>query len=350
MKKLFMSVFCLLAIITGGYKAEASGGLRFSVKPNIPETQINKEVSYFDLLVEPNQTQEITVSMKNTSDEPVTIQPQINSAITNSSGVVEYSNHGNKERIFDKSLKYNIEDLVKIEENEVTLNPAEEYELKVTISAPAEKFAGVIAGGLYLSQKENNAAESNKKTGDKTATNLKNLFGYQIALLIREDEAAVEPEIVFNKASADQLNGRNSVSLKVRNTSATYINKATYQAKLKRKNSDTVIAKTEQKDMQFAPNTIFDLMLPLKGAEFQAGEYVLSGSIIADDNKWDINKEFSITREQAAKYNESDPDVEEADYTMIIILIAVVAVLVLTALYLILKNRKQKAQIENLKK
>lgn len=345
--KKLVAVLCSLFFVIGTFffvqQVEAAGGLRFSVKPNIPDNQHNKEATYYDLMMSPGQTQEITVTLRNTSDSEVTVVPNINSAMTNSGGVVEYSNFENKERIYDDSLKYNIEDTVKLNEETVTLAPEEERELAMTITMPAEEYDGVIAGGLYLRQQDDS-----EDTEETSGTNIKNLFGYEIAILLRNNEATVAPEVIFDGATADQQNARNAISLKVRNTSATYINKVHYQAELKREGSDEVIAETDQEDMQFAPNTIFDLFLPMDGRRFEAGDYVLTGSITSGENEWPIEESFTITREEAEKFNEADPDVEPEDYTMVIILGVLVAIFALAAVFLIRKNKQQKAKLKAL--
>lgn len=340
-----LSAFLVLSGLAFGQKVEAIDGLKFNVKPNIPDNQYNKEVSYFDLIMKPGEGQEVEVILKNSTDEEVVVLPQINSAMTNSSGVVEYSNHNNKKRVYDKSLKHNIEDIVQLTEKQITLAPQEEKELKLTIAMPPEEFNGVIAGGIYLAQKDNSTEETTKK---ETSTSLKNLYGYQIAILLRNNEQLITPEVVFEGAQANQSNVRNAVSLKVRNSTPTYINKVHFQAKLKKKGADEVIAKTDQKEMQFAPNTIFDLFVSMQGKRYEAGDYVLTGSITSGDNKWPINEAFTVTREKANKFNEADPDVEPEDYTMIIILGALVAVFALAAIYLIRKNNKQKALLKQL--
>lgn len=345
--KKLVTVLCSLFFITSAFffveQVEAAGGLRFSVKPNIPDNQHNKEVTYYDLMMSPGQSQEITVTLRNTSDSDVTVVPKINSAMTNSGGVVEYSNFENKERIYDDSLKYNIEDIVKLNEETVTLGPEEERELAMTITMPAEEYDGVIAGGIYLSQQDDSTNEE-----EASGTNIKNLFGYEIAILLRNNETTVTPEVVFDGAVANQQNVRNAISLKVRNTSATYINKAHYKAELKREGSDEVIVETDQENMQFAPNTIFDLFLPMDGRRFEAGDYVLTGSITSGENEWPIEESFTITREEAEKFNEADPDVEPEDYTMVIILGVLVAIFALAAIFLIRKNKQQKAKLKAL--
>lgn len=55
----------------------------YSIKANIPENQINKTITYFDLKMEPNQNQGISLTVNNSSDKKTTLLISPNVAITN---------------------------------------------------------------------------------------------------------------------------------------------------------------------------------------------------------------------------------------------------------------------------
>lgn len=57
----------------------------------IPDNQIDKNKTYFDLLMTPGEEQELEVVLTNSSDEAITMESSVNSAITNDNGVVDYS-------------------------------------------------------------------------------------------------------------------------------------------------------------------------------------------------------------------------------------------------------------------
>ncbi|MBU5583610.1 DUF916 domain-containing protein, partial [Enterococcus sp. S181_ASV_20] len=111
----------------------------FAVTPKASENQIDKQKTYFDLLLAPNQEDTLTVDLRNDTDKEVVIEAQINSATTNGNGVVEYSKNEIKP---DETLKYNIKEYVEAPE-EITLKPQSAAEYKVKIHMPNEKFAGV---------------------------------------------------------------------------------------------------------------------------------------------------------------------------------------------------------------
>jgi len=68
-----------------------NGANNVSVSTNIPDNQIDKNQTYFDLLMEPGKEQELEVVLRNNTDKEVTMLADVNTAITNDNGVVDYS-------------------------------------------------------------------------------------------------------------------------------------------------------------------------------------------------------------------------------------------------------------------
>ena len=81
----------------------------YSVKANLPENQIDKNKTYFDLKMDPNQKEEISLTVKNSSEEEIILNIVPNNSKTNQNGVIDYSDE-NLEK--DKSLKYSLTDII----------------------------------------------------------------------------------------------------------------------------------------------------------------------------------------------------------------------------------------------
>ncbi len=96
--------------------------LNFSVNAVIPDNQIDKEKSYFDLKVTPGEKQKLKVKLRNTTDKEIVINPHIQSAKTNKNGVIDYTPNKIKK---DDTLKIAMEDVAKVPE-EVTVPPQSE--------------------------------------------------------------------------------------------------------------------------------------------------------------------------------------------------------------------------------
>lgn len=65
--------------------------MKFAVTAVIPENQIDKSQTYFDLKMQPGQKQTIQVQMKNDTNKEVVVESFANTAITNSNGITDYS-------------------------------------------------------------------------------------------------------------------------------------------------------------------------------------------------------------------------------------------------------------------
>lgn len=62
--------------------AQEDAAVSFSISAIIPDNQIDKDLSYFDLLMEPEKEQTIQVVISNSSDETIIAKTQINAATT----------------------------------------------------------------------------------------------------------------------------------------------------------------------------------------------------------------------------------------------------------------------------
>lgn len=63
----------------------------YTVEAHIPNNQIDKEKTHFNLLMSPKPEQLIEVTVYNTSDEEITVNITITNAFTNSKGLVIYN-------------------------------------------------------------------------------------------------------------------------------------------------------------------------------------------------------------------------------------------------------------------
>lgn len=84
----------------------------YSVSADIPDFQVDKNLSYFDLHLQPNQQKTIKIHLANTGKEKAAFLVNVNNAATNSNGVIDY---GKNEFKKDPSAKYELNQLVKPE-------------------------------------------------------------------------------------------------------------------------------------------------------------------------------------------------------------------------------------------
>lgn len=335
MKKIiFITVASLSLIFTWNCESQASQ-LNFSVNPVIPDNQQDKESSYFDLKLEPDQEQDLTVTLKNSTNKSVLVDTSINRATTNLNGVVEYGKIDVKK---DSSLLYNIEDLVKVTEPEIEIPPNGEKNLILKVKAPAVNFDGIIAGGLTFKEKNNESGEEEKNNGGLA---IKNEYAYVVGFVLHGENENIQPNLELKKVKEGQVNVRNVINATFQNPNPMYLNNLTIDAKISKENSTDVLYSSKQSDMQMAPNSNFAFPIPLKGESLKSGTYILTVEASSSNDKWKFSKKFTITKENAKKLNTKDVSIEKDNSWMFIVLFGVLFVFILVLLYLVLHHRKK---------
>lgn len=354
-------IFALVAIVVGGQTSFASE-FSFAVTPVIPENQLDKSKTYFDLQLDPNQKETVYVELRNDLMREVKVDVSVNSATTNSNVIVEY---GKNDAKLDKSLQYDLAKYVKAPE-QVTLKPQSAVRVPFELTMPKEKFDGLLAGGITFKEAKSDT-EKTKDTAEKGLA-IENEYSYVVALLLRQNENTVAPEMLLHDARPDQINARNVILANLQNDKMTYINQVTIDAEITKKDSQDILYEEHKDTLQVAPNSNFDFPIHLNGDALKPGTYhikmVINGNKAAEgeftrgkdadgkpihfQNQWVVEKDFTIDGEVAKELNEKDVTIKK-DYTWLFILIGIL--LLLLALFIIwLVWRKKKKDDEEERK
>lgn len=327
---LFGSFIFLVICATGAHASE----FNFSVEVDIPENQIDKEKTYLDLLMKPSQKQEIPYTLYNDTSKDIIVEIVIHSATTNSNGVIEY---GDSEGKNDESMKYNISDLAKIDK-EVTIPANSSITKTLTLHAPEKLYNGVIAGGITFKEKE----ISQEKQSDTLG--IVNRFSQVKAILMRTSTEEVQPDLALVSAEANQKNVRNVISLKFKNDRAAYMFDLSTTIDIYKDKDENKYLTLKRDNLNVAPNSIFNLNVPLNGQKLEAGHYrvVVKGN--TEEKKWTLETEFDISSEKAEELNDKDIDIQSVpkDYSQLIIIGILVFIIFLLVILFILRERRRK--------
>jgi len=340
LKKLILLViaFLLLLAISAYDYVSYADTLDFSVTTVIPDNQIDKDRTYFDLLMEPGAEQTLSVVLRNNSEKDIVISARICGAITNINGVVEY---GRDDVEPDKTLRHNMKDLV-VCDKRINIPKKGDYTLKLNAKMPAEEFDGVLAGGITFQQETSESEDVPNNGGGMT---IKNEYAYVVAILLRQNLNEIKPNLVMNSVSPGQVNARNVINANIQNTEAMYMNKVKIDASAARKGSDTVY-ESHTENMQMAPNSNFDYPIRLEGRRMEAGDYTLTLTVYSMGEVWTFSREFTVSGEEAKRLNESDVSVEPEKgipqwLLFLIIGVGILMLLVLIFLIILLTRRKK---------
>lgn len=282
-------------VVSGEEKKSPLEG--FSYEVILPENQHNKEVGYYDLRMAPGQQQIVQMKLTNTSDREIVVDVRLNGAKTNGNGVIEY---GPNELENDASLKYDFVDVVTAPER-VTLAPKSEQLLDIQIQMPEVFFEGYISGGIEL-QEVINQAEQKKESGM-----IINEFAYLTGMLLSEDDVdGIKPEMQLNKIYPELKNFQTAIFVNFSNVQPVYAEGMTVDVQIMKKDSEQVLYDSKKSKMRMAPNTMIDFPVTL-GERMVAGDYRAKIIVTTVDNgRWEWEQEFTITNEEAEKFNEQD--------------------------------------------
>lgn len=325
-------IFFLSLIPTTFSKASE---LNFSVNAVIPDNQIDKEKSYFDLKVTPGEKQKLIVKLRNTTDKEIVINPHIQSAKTNKNGVIDYTPNKIKK---DDTLKIAMEDIAKVPK-EVTVPPQSEKDLTIEVTMPKDKFDGIILGGIYLKED----TSKNKEDDKEKDVAIKNEYSYVVALQMRQNNNKVKPMLHMNEVNPETQNARNVIVANIQNSEPMIISKLKIDATVNKKGSKDNLAILKKENLQVAPNSNFNIAVPLEGEKLEAGTYILKMKAESAGKEWQFKKEFSISADKATTMNEKDVTLEKETPTMLYIFLGVAFLIVIAVvIYFIIRRNKRK--------
>lgn len=333
------SFFCLTSEAEQ-VKAEntppATGG--FSYKVNYPDNQIKKDLGYYHLKMTPGQQQEVSITFTNSSTEKIIVDVSLNSAKTNSNGVIEY---GDNELVIDDSMKFNFEEIVKADKK-LELEPGTTKDLVLSIKMPETSFDGVIAGGIKFME-----AGQEDNPGNKGAM-VVNEYAYIIGMILQETEKEVKPEFKYNSVSAGQSNFRNAILVNYSNIQSEYVEDMTVEVQITEKNKEMVLYEKKQTKMRMAPNSQIDFPVSMMGEQMKPGMYTAKILVTAKgDIRQEWTEDFEITQKQADTFNERDVGLLQEkgiDWKLIILIVVGIIIMIAIVFVIIVMIRKRNSK------
>lgn len=268
----------------------------FTVQSVQAESQVDLTKTFFYLKIEPDVPQTIQVKVRSTQVDPVTVNLQVNNAVSSPLGNINYADPNPK---LDESLTQPISDFVTIngDQKEVTVENYEEKIVEYTIQPPAESFSGVKLGSLRFVRQDK---------VDGSASGVNNEYAYVIALMLTEDEERFDlgADLHLTDVDLKLANGRKIIGANIQNDQPKVLREMEIEGNVKRKGESEVLARNRMTDFSVAPNSNFDFRMPLDISDFPAGTYVFTGKATGNGKTWRWKREFTIGNEKATKINQ----------------------------------------------
>ena len=334
MKKKMYTLFAFISFLlvlssTKNISYADDGNVGFNIQMIPSENQINKDVSYFDLRIDPGQKQTIKVRINNTSDEKNTYTMNINQAYTNDQGFIDYSSKENSE---NNDVPYKIKDIVSYE-SKITIDAQSSKEVPIEISMPEKPFDGQISSGIQILKDQ----ESSNNQIDVD-------YGYILGLKLTETDNTISRKMKLLDVKPEAKFGDPSIIATLKNPTMDAYGHLKYQVDIVDKSDNQLFfSKTYENNMEMAPNSTFEFAITMGNQRLVAGDYTLKIKVSdAKENSWNLSKDFSVSKKEAENINRITIDkAKEKKIPYLVITISILAILVSSFLvFLSAKKRK----------
>ena len=332
----FANSICVLTGF-GTVKAQTvqatSGG--YTLKPAGDSTEtVNLDNGSYLIQGDPGQTVDLKLMVLNQESKARKFMYSVNTAYTSDGGVLSF----NKSKVTDPSLKVQVKDAATPQKSEFQVpgNTTATITFKITI--PKKSFDGYIMGGVSVSP----YGEKAKGTVSANGTLLKNKFSYSIPIQIHQNgKESVDAKYSINSVKPGVMSGKPTVGVlaNIHNSTNSYTGALSSVAVVTQKGNKDFKIKTVKDNQNLAPTTNYNYSIPWGKKQLQSGNYHLKLTYKTKGGlkSWTLNKDFTITNNDAAKYNKLAGI--KPNYLWLYILLAVLALAIILGLGIYLGRR-----------
>lgn len=283
----FFISLCCVTKVTGHAQTT-----RFTVTPELPQNQVS-DVSYFDLLVNHETEQNLTVALHNTSLDPLTIKASALNSYTASTGIIAYQ----AEQTAEENQGISFSELIENPRQTIQLAPGESYQVHFTLSMKGKEFAGEILGVFAFEEEPSETTESQQ-------TNLQANYKIQQGVRLRQNVATMpDPQLSLINSEAAERNGSAALKSSIRNSQPTAFGKISVKTIIREQDSGNKVGGFSAENFQIAPNSVLELFSAFDQNILEPGTYLLRIELNAPKGTWVFEDSVVGDRKQANLIN-----------------------------------------------
>ncbi|WP_057814929.1 DUF3324 domain-containing protein [Companilactobacillus futsaii] len=331
--------FCmfLMAVMNFQTNISAATSGQYALKVGGENTDnVNIDNGSYMITGDPGQTVEVKLLIINKSSDARKFEYNVNTAYTTNDGGLGYD----KRKVTDSALKIQTGNLADPNHAVIKIPGTTTATVTAKITIPKKKYTGYLMGGFNVRPYKEKA----KGTVASNGTLIKNKFSYSVPIQIHQKSSEnAEPKysITSVKPGIQNLGQKKhgAVYANIHNASNSYSGQLDSKAVVTKK-GDKSFKITETKNGQnIAPTSNYNYMISWGNKNLQSGNYHLkltyktSGGL----KSWILEKDFSITNNDAAKYNKLAGI--KPNYLWLWILLGVLALAIILGLGIYLGKR-----------
>lgn len=325
---LLFFIGCLLLWVALPQAVIADNQVSFDAQAILPENQ-QSQASYYDLKVQPGETQDLTLQLRNTTADPITVVVAANDATTNKNGTIDYSNQ-KATLMGGPTFKEMISATQKVQ-----LAAFATQKVTFHLTIPQEGFVGTVLGGFYCYE------ATTDKADQQAGVTLQNKFAYTIGVKLKCTNDEVAPEFALETVEPGLDNGYLTLFTELSNAAPVLKSRIKLHATLSKKGQPPL--ETFDRRVSFAPRSRFQLAFDLKNKPLQKGNYQMQISLTDETGKtWQLQKSFKIEGKDEA-LNQEAVEVEEQSPPIFVYLLIISVIIIICLIWYIIKIQRRTA-------
>ncbi|WP_119318073.1 DUF3324 domain-containing protein [Companilactobacillus formosensis] len=341
----FFFIFAItLGILSSGTTVNATSG-EYALKPvGSDDTAVNVETGSYVIEGDPGQTVNLQLMVLNKASNTRKFMYMVNTAYTNDSGQLRYD----KSKVTDPSLKIQTKSTASPQKQVFSVPGKTTATLKFTITIPKKAFKGYLMGGVTVYPYKEKA----KGTVSSNGTLIKNKFSYSIPIQIHqkntENEEAKYSITAVRPGTVAGADGKQpGVKANVHNSTNSYAGSLSSKAVVTKKGDKSFKITSNADNQSLAPTSNYNYGISWGKKRLQAGDYhlKLTYKTAGGIKSWVLNKDFTITNNDAAKYNKLAGI--KPNYLWLYILLGILALAIILGLGIYLGRRNNNKNNNN---
>lgn len=333
----FSFILALLSVGTndGIVKAETSGDYTLKVGGSNTDS-LNIDNGSYMITGNPGETVELKLLVINQANDTRKFRFDVNTAYTSNAGSLAYDNN----KVKDPSLKIQTRSLATPKSAVFSIPGNKTATLTFKIKVPTQSYKGTLMGGVTVTPYKEKA----KGTVSANGTLIKNKFQYSIPIQVKQKDGGTEEAKysvrTVKPALVQTADGQTQgVNVNVHNSTNSYTGTLTAHAVITKKGDKSFKIKKTSQNQEIAPTTNFNMGISWGKNKLQSGDYhlKLTYKTAGGIKSWVINKDFTITNNDAAKYNKLAGI--KPNYLWLWILLGVLALAIILGLGIYLGKR-----------
>jgi hypothetical protein len=304
----------------------------YYVKALLPDNQISDQ-TYFDLKMKPGESQRLKVRIYNKSDKEIEVEILANKAVTSDFGVIDYSQQREEkiEKTEESSSVPDFYEISEVEEPRLKIPAGSSVVASVKVTMPKEEFDGTVLGGIYFrklrAEEINETSKESSETNNQESMSIKNVYSYAIGVKLSETDKEVIPDFRYQEVKLGAYNYQAAIIHTIENIEPEIAKGLKMSVSIYNLGTGEQVLNEEYTSVSFAPNSIMNYPMMLKGRQLDSGRYksVLKLEQKQGEHVWEYEKEFEITKkDKKAVANNYTVDNKLAWWVYVLIALVVV--------------------------